>query len=93
MRRTYSKEYKLEAVRQCELASASEVARQLGIGVNLLYRWRDVLKSEGSDAFRGRGNLSEQEERIRCLEQENRSLKEDNEILKKATAYFAKHQK
>ena len=52
-----------------------------------------MLKSEGSDAFRGRGNLSEQEERIRCLEQENRSLKEDNEILKKATAYFAKHQK
>lgn len=93
MRRTFSKEFKLEAVCQCEQESAAEVARQLGVGVNLLYRWRDALKSEGRDAFRGRGNLTEQEEKIRRLEQENRSLKEDNDILKKATAYFVKLQK
>lgn len=93
MRRVFSKEFKLEAVRQCEQESTAEVARQLGIGVKLLYRWRSALRDEGQDAFRGRGNLTEQEEEIRRLKQENRSLKEDNEILKKATAYFVKLQK
>jgi len=43
--------------------------------------------------FPGSGHLTPEDERIRKIEKENRELREENEILKKAAAYFAKNQK
>ena len=48
-RTTYSKEFKLEAVRLLEASNrpAAEVARELGIRRNQLYKWREALRAEG----------------------------------------------
>lgn len=90
-RRKFSREFKLEALRMCEGRPVVEVARSLGINNNILYRWRQAIESEGSDAFRGNGNRTTLEEENRQLKLEVRQLREEAEILKKAAAYFAKN--
>ncbi|UCH48235.1 MAG: transposase [Betaproteobacteria bacterium] len=91
--KTYTKEFKAEAVRLMQTSEqpASDVARQLGVRRNQLYKWRDQLSLKGEQAFGGRGRpkKSEQSE-LSKLRQENERLKEEVEILKKAAAYFAK---
>ena len=90
-RRTFTKEFKLEALRLCEDRPMTEVARSLGICPSSLHRWREELAAEGADAFRGKGNRTELEEENRRLRLENKQLRMDAEILKKASAYFAKN--
>jgi transposase len=92
-RRTFTKEYKVEAVRLAEQRGVSTASRQLGVDENLIYRWRQVLSSEGAEAFRGRGNRTALEEENRRLTLELQRTREELEILKKAAAYFAKHQR
>ena len=91
-RRTFTKEFKQEAVRQLEQGdiSAAELARKLGMTREHLYRWRDELKAEGDEAFRGKGNRTADQERIRQLEAENKRLRMERDFLKKTAAYFAK---
>ena len=53
-----------------------------------------ILSTSGSnimsaEAFRGHGSLTAEQEEIRCLKAENKRLKMEKEILKKATAFFA----
>ena len=92
-RRLFTGEFKAEAVRLAEQRGVSAAASALGIAENLLYRWRQKLEEEGTDAFRGRGNRTALEEENRQLRLENRRLREETEILKKAAAYFAKLQR
>ena len=89
----YSDEFKTEALRQLEASSrpATELASQLGIRTNLLYKWRDQIAKKDR-AKRGRPTKDEQSE-LTTLRQENQRLKEDLDILKKAAAYFAKELK
>lgn len=92
-RKTYTKEFKLEAVRLLESSDrpAVEVARELGIKRNQLYKWRDELSSKGDSAFKGPGRRpTDQDDKVAHLERENARLKEELEILKKAAAYFAR---
>ena len=72
---------------------ASEVAMQLGIRRNQLYKWKEQMNKKGEVASsqRGRPKKAEQSELSR-LRAENAKLKEDVEILKKAAKYFAKEQ-
>jgi transposase len=95
-RKTFTKEFKLEAVRLLKEADkpAAQIAVDLGIRRNQLYKWRDQLDSTGDVASpkRGRPKKSEQSVETR-LREENRKLKEENEILKKAAAYFARELK
>lgn len=95
--RTYTKEFKEEAVRLMEASDrpASEIAMELGIRRNQLYKWKEQLQSKGADAFtgqRGRPRKEDQSE-LTTLRQENERLKEELEILKKAAAYFARELK
>ena len=90
-RRTFSKAFKEEALRMCEMRPKSEVARSLDIHENLLYKWTREARDSGSEAFRGRGNRTAVEEENRHLRLEVARLREEAEILKKASAYFAKH--
>ena len=95
VRREYSKEFKAEAAALARKGDkpATHIASDLGIGVNLLYRWMRQSRESvdtGIKAFPGRGKPRD-EELIR-LRRENKSLKETNEILKKATAFFANAQ-
>ena len=94
-RRTFSKEFKEEAVSLLQEGKRTyrEVAEQLGIDHGMLRRWEKSLREEGDDAFRGHGNRTAAEAELHLLREENRRLKEEVEILKKASAYFAKHLK
>ncbi len=91
--KTYPKEFKLEALRMMEESDrpASEIAMQLGIRRNQLYKWREqmVKKGEVPSAKRGRPRKEDQSE-LSLLKQELKRLKEENEILKKAAVFFAK---
>jgi len=91
-RTTYTKEFKLEAIRLLEKGDklGTELARELGIRRNLLYKWQTELKSKGNKAFRGPGRNALKENKVADLERENEKLREEVEILKKAAAYFAR---
>jgi transposase len=53
-------------------------------------RWWRQLEDNASDAFPGKGKRTAEQQRICELEKENRRLRMENEILKKATAFFVK---
>lgn len=91
-RRKFSREYKLEAVRRVIDGGepATEVARALGLQPSMMYGWIRQLKAEAGEAFRGNGKLTSQDEEVRKLRRENAVLREERDILKKATAFFAK---
>ncbi len=91
-RPTYSKEFKLEAVRMLETSgkAGTEIARELGIRRNLLYKWQEQLTLKGEDAFPGKGKRTEKDDEITKLKRELERVKEERDILKKAAAYFAK---
>jgi len=69
----------------------AEVARNLGINATMLGRWKREAVEE--DAFPGKGRMKPMEEELRRLQKENRQLKMDREILKKAAAFFARESK
>jgi transposase len=69
---------------------AAEVARDLDISSNLLYLWKQKYLEDKQDSFQSNGNLKFKDEQIRKLEKENKRLKEERDILKKATQFFAR---
>src|ERR1700712_5443727 len=91
-RRNYPGEFKVEAVRRiaAEGKSLAEIARELGLGESMLRSWKTALATEGEQAFPGKGNLPAVEEELRRLRAENQWLRMEREILKKATALFAR---
>jgi transposase len=56
----------------------------------MLSRWINEFQADESAAFRGNGKLTTEQEELRRLREENRRLKMERDILKKATAFFAK---
>lgn len=89
----YSKEFKRQAVELLETrdTTATAVARELGIKQNQLYKWREEFKLKGDDAFRGPGRITtDKRSEVSRLKAENKRLKEELDILKKAAIYFAK---
>jgi transposase len=92
--REYSKEFKLEAIRLAkESGSVGRAAKDLGIAPQSLYAWISQENEDKEQAFPGKGRLKPDDEELRKLRLENRQLKEINEILKKATKYFARESK
>ena len=95
-RQTYTKEFKIEAVRLLEESEKSgmEISRELGIRRNQLYKWQKELQSKGDSAFQGPGrNPAGSDDQVTKLKKENDRLREEVEILKKAAAYFARDMK
>ena len=90
-RRTYTAEFKREALRLVETSgnSAARIERDLGIGAGCLCRWKQKLTEEGEHAFPGHGRLTAEQERIRQLERQNEILRQERDILKKAVAIFS----
>ena len=90
-KQSYTVEFKQEAVRQVEVdgKSPAQVARELGIAEQTLSNWRKAYKGGKLSAGTGKPVTPEQMELSR-LKAENSRLKMEVEILKKATAYFAK---
>ncbi len=90
-RRTYMREYKIEAVRLVteEGYRTRQAAESLGVSQNALRTWRKLLEKEADAAFPGKGKVSSHDEQLRRLQEENRRLRMERDILKKATAFFA----
>lgn len=91
-RQTFSKEFKQEAVRLLETTdkSAADLARELGVRRNQLYKWQEQLRTKGQDAFPGKGRRAEKDDEIARLTRELKRVKEERDILKKAAQYFAR---
>ena len=91
----YSSEFKLEAVKRIERTGepVTKVAAELGVRPTTMQGWVNKYRKSPEAPFPGSGNLSPEDEKVRKLEKELRELKEENEILKKAAAYFAKNLK
>ena len=89
-RKKYSQEFKREAVAlvQDQGYTKAEAARSLGVRPELIRRWHREFSVQDTDAFPGNGNLTPDQQRIRDLEAENRRLKMEKEILKKAKVFF-----
>ncbi len=87
-RRTFTPEYKAEVVALCRTSgqTVSEVARNLELTATAVRRW--VMQAEIDDGQRDGLTTLEQEELSR-LRRENRVLREERDILKRATIFFA----
>jgi transposase len=91
----YSKEFKLDAISLVmeQGYTQTEAAKDLGIDRKLLHVWIKAHKKDAKGSFRGQGKLSEERLEIRRLREEVKRLTMEKEILKKATAFFAKGMK
>ena len=91
-RQKFSREYKLEAVKQVreQGVSAAQVARDLGIGPNVVSRWVRESSGDIRKAFPGQGQQPAEQAEIERLKREIVKLKAEKDILKKAAAYFAR---
>lgn len=91
-RKQYTREFKQDAVRLVteQGYNQSEAARNLDLDRRMLGRWIKEFQEDESEAFRGNGKLSIEQEELRRLREENRRLKMERDILKKAATFFAK---
>jgi transposase-like protein len=91
-RKKHARSEKLEAIRQIEDGekTKAEVARDLGVTPNAISRWLSEWSEKGDAAFPGHGRQSGSAAELAALKREVETLKEENTILKKAAAYFAK---
>lgn len=87
----YPKEFKEEAVAlvRDQGYSVGEAAKSLGIAPNLLYSWKAKIES----ALAGKELAEEERTELERLRKENKQLRMEKEILKKASAFFAKEMK
>ena len=97
-RQAFSREFKLEAVRLMDEGNKppAELARELGIRRNQLYKWKETVDRAGGGAFPGSGRRPASgtvADETRRLRHELAKVKEENEILKKAAAFFARELK
>lgn len=92
-RKTYTKEFKLSAVYllMSKRYPPKEVFKMLDVDRQTVYRWVQEFKREGEKAFEKKSVLPGDE--LRRLQKELADLQMENEILKKATAYFAERNK
>ncbi len=89
-RRTYDRQFKIDAVKLLNESgkTATVIADNLGINRDLLSRWKREFADESKKAFTGKGNPRDEE--VAQLKKENAELRMERDILKKATAIFAR---
>lgn len=90
-KRSYTKEFKLEAIRLYESTAKSqaETEQDLGITAGLLSKWISRYRQDEEQAFPGKGKLSKRDAELHRLQAEIRILKQEREILKKTVAIFS----
>lgn len=92
-RKVYTKEFKQKAVELSEIrGNMREIAYELGIRPELLYRWRSEFRNKPNEAFSGHGNkqLTEEQRKLAMLEKELAEVRMERDILKKAVRIFSK---
>lgn len=92
VRKTYSREYKIEAVKLTTEGglTVAQAARDLGLGRNTLHKWRQQFRADAEHAFPGKGHMKPLEEENRRLRRENAILREERDFLKKAAVWLAR---
>ena len=90
-RKSYSKQFKIDAVKLLtgQGYKITEAARNLDVHPNVLWKWRKQLNCDNEKAFPGKGHMTPENEELHRLREENKRLRMEREILKKA-AFFAK---
>lgn len=88
-RRSYTAEYKADVVRMCQKGEQSvhAVAKDLGLTTSTVRGW--VVQAE-TDAGKRDGLTSSDQEEMARLRKENRVLREERDILKRAMSFFAR---
>jgi len=92
VRRRFDRAFKLEAVKlvRDRGVSASQAARDLDVHENVLRKWAKEFAADPQHAFPGQGQMKPEQLEIERLRREVVRLKAERDILKKATAFFAK---
>jgi len=95
MSKKYDPAYKMEVCKTVEsgTATVAEMSRESGISENTIYIWMKRYRANRDKPFVGSGRILPENEEMVRLRREIKDLKEENEILKLAAAYFAKNQK
>ena len=90
--RTFTKEFKLEAVQLVQKSGKSQVqvARDLGIADSTLHHWCKEFAEARAQAFPGSGHQRAQEEEVRRLKRELEVTRQERDILKKVLAIFSR---
>jgi transposase len=91
-RRRFDRAFKLEAVKLVRErgVSAAQAARDLDVHENVLRKWVKEFSADPQHAFPGQGQMKPEQQEIERLRREVIRLKAERDILKKATAFFAK---
>ena len=93
-RKNYSREFKENAVKlSFERSNVSDLARELGIRPNFLYRWREESQAKGKESFPGNGKQSVTAEQEELIELRKKLIRKELEleILKKAVGIISKN--
>ena len=92
--KTYSKEFKIEAVRLAETSGKpiTEIARDLGVSDSTIHNWRKQFSEHGEQAFPGSGHQTPEAEELRRLKRELEVVKQERDILKKALHIFSRQE-
>jgi transposase len=92
IQKTYTREFKEEAVRLLETSGKSvmQLARDLGVSDSALHHWRQQLREQGAHAFPGQGHQTAPEEEMRRVRREMEIIKQERDILKKVVAIFSR---
>ena len=95
MSKKFDPAYKLEVCKTVDsgAATVAEMSREIGISENTLYTWMKRYRENRDKPFVGSGRVLPENEEIVRLRRENKDMREELEILKKAAAYFAKNQR
>ena len=91
-RRTYSREFKIEAAKLSYNSDkpVEEIAQDLGVSQSSLNQWRQEYRADPDQAFPGNGQMKERDAEVARLKKELREARMENEILKKAVAIFTR---
>lgn len=91
-RRKFSREFKLEAIKLVRErgVSVAQAARDLDVHENVLRKWVKEFGSDPVQAFPGHGQMKPEQQEIERLRREVNKLKAEQDILKKAAAFFAR---
>ena len=94
-RRTYTREFKIEAAKLSYNSDkpVEEIAENLGVSQSSLNRWRREYRADPDQAFPGNGQMKERDAEVARLKKELREARMENEILKKAVAIFTRSQR
>lgn len=92
-RKKYNKQFKIDAVQLLETSEKStfEIATDLGINPNTLWRWKKEFAQSNDKAFPGNGKSRDEE--MRQLQKENAELRMERDILKKAMVIFSQSER